>query len=99
MRDQGLAIYSTTIVILIAFFLFITAIVVVYWMGVQGDESLKVGCGLKLTGYCADWLKSGFDSGSRPDYWSTKDPKDCDSIGIVEPTADGCKGNVVGKAS
>jgi hypothetical protein len=92
MRDKAIAIYSTTLVILIAFFLFISIIVLMYWMGIQNKQATQVACGLKLTAYCADWLKSGYDSSSRPTWWDEKDPKNCNEVGIMEPSADDCKG-------
>jgi len=92
MSEKAIAVYSVTLVILIAFFLFLAIIVLMYWIGIQTEQTSKVACGLKLTGYCADWLKSGYDNSARPDWWSMNDPKDCDKIGIMEPSADDCKG-------
>jgi len=91
MIQKAIAVYSVSIVILIALFFVAGILGVLFYLGLLGKEANQINCGIKLTDYCASWMKSGYDNNARPDSWNKLDPKNCEEIGIYEPAADDCK--------
>lgn len=98
--SKGVAVHTVVVIIMFAFFLFITAIVAYQWMNPVKVQADKISCTFKLIAYCADWKanSANFDTSKRPSWtWSSKNPQGCDAEEIkigppggTEPAASDC---------
>jgi hypothetical protein len=86
--SKGVAVHALVVIALIVMLLFFALIIFWKWIGSQIVETSKAACTIKYQNCCLQ-LQEGKSSCD----WANVAPKDCETLGINEPTSkDKCTG-------
>ncbi len=87
---KGVAVHTVVIVIVMAMLAFFSLVLLWHYMAGQQIEANKATCSIKLTNYCIEWYKRGFEEKPDPG-WDEIPPENCEDFDITEPTVEECQ--------
>jgi len=85
--SKAVAVHGLVLIIIIAFFLFLTAVITYKWAAPTAMETTGASCAYKKLSFCIDWMDSNFDPAKKPTWWASRAPNNCDApeIKVNEP--------------
>jgi hypothetical protein len=88
--SKAVAVHTTVIVIMIAFFAVFAFFLLYQWVNGGVKQASEMSCVAKRTDFCLDWNSNNY--GTKPWNWQDQDPKTgCEAYQVTEPTADACR--------